>query len=91
MNPKRLFKFGCKQTQMNREAITERPRNAIHQPSEEKAAQISGFADFVLKQYEDRLLIKGIAHLTANSKAFDFLNDGPALYSEADVKGPYHG
>lgn len=91
MHLKRLFKFGYKQRRMTRQIIIENTVKVIHQLPEEKAKQISEFADFVLKQYEEQLLTKGIAHLTANSEAFDFLNDEPDLYSEADIKGPYNG
>lgn len=76
---------------MTRQAIIEHTLKVLHQLPEEKAAQISDFADFILKQYEEQLLTHGIAHLTANSKAFEFLNDEPDLYSEADIKGPYNG
>jgi hypothetical protein len=34
--------------------------------------EISDFTEFILKQYEEQLLPKGIAYLTSNSKAFEF-------------------
>ncbi len=45
----------------------------------------------MIKKYEDQLLTKGIAHLTSNSKAFEFLKDEEDLYTEADIKEPYSG
>jgi hypothetical protein len=76
---------------MTRQIIIERTLKAINQLPEEKAKEISDFADFIIKQYEDQLLTKGIAHLTSNSKAFEFLKDEEDLYTEADIKEPYSG
>lgn len=76
---------------MTRQTIIERTLKAINQLPEDKAEEISDFTDFVLKQYEEQLLTKGIAHLTTNSKAFEFLKDEEDLYTEADIKEPYNG
>ena len=76
---------------MTRQTIIERTLKVINQLPEDKAEEISDFADFVLKQYEEQLLTKGIAHLIANSKAFEFLKDEEDLYTEADIKEPYNG
>ena len=58
---------------------------------EDKAEEISDFAEFVMKQYEEQRLTKGIQQLTANSQAFDFLNNEEDLYTEADLKEVYNG
>ena len=76
---------------MNRQAIIERTVKAINKLPEDRAREISDFAEFVMKQYEDRVLTEGIAQLTVDSKAFDFLNAEEELYSEADIKEPYNG
>ena len=76
---------------MTRQAIIERTIKAINRLPEEKAEEISQFADFVSKRYEEYQLTQGIQKLTANSQAFDFLNDEEDLYSLADVKEPYNG
>jgi hypothetical protein len=76
---------------MTRQAIIERTLKAINQLPEEKAEEISDFADFVIKRYEEQRLTEGISQLTANSQAFDFLNDEEDLYSEADLKQVYNG
>lgn len=76
---------------MTRQAIIERTIKAINQLPEEKAEEISHFADFVSKRYEEYQLTQGIQKLTANSQAFDFLNDEEELYSLADIKEPYNG
>ena len=76
---------------MNRQAIIERTIKAINQLPEDKAEEISDFAEFVMKQYEEQRLTKGIQQLTANSQAFDFLNNEEDLYTEADLKEVYNG
>lgn len=76
---------------MTRQTIIERTLKAINQLPEEKAEEISDFADFILKQYEDQQLTKGITQLTANSKTFEFLKEEEDLYTEADIKEPYNG
>jgi hypothetical protein len=76
---------------MTRQAIIERTIKAINELPEDKAQQISDFADFVLKRYEEYQLTKGIQKLTSESSAFEFLNDEEDLYSVADLKEVYHG
>ena len=76
---------------MTRQAIIERTIKAINQLPEEKAEEISVFADFVIKRYEVHLLTQGIQQLTSDSQAFDFLHDDEDLYSMADLKEVYNG
>ena len=76
---------------MTRQAIIQRTVNAINQLPENKAEEISDFADFVTKRYEEYQLTQCIQTLTANSNAFDFLNDDEDLYSESDLKEVYNG
>ncbi len=76
---------------MTRKAIIERTLKAINQLPEEKAEEISDFAEFVMKQYEEQQLSKGIQRLTASSQTFEFLNDEEDLYTEEDLKEKYNG
>ncbi len=73
---------------MTRQAIIERTIKAINQLLKNKA-EISDFADFVSKRYEEFQLTQGIQKLTADSKAFDFFNNEEDLYSVADLKEVY--
>ena len=76
---------------MTRQAIIERTVKAINLLPEDKAEQISDFADFVSKRYEEQLIQQGIQMLTADSKSFDFLINEEDLYTEADLKEVYNG
>ena len=76
---------------MTRQAIIERTIKAINQLPEDKAEEISDFADFVSKRYEEYSMTQGIQKLIIDSQAFDFLHNEEDLYSEADLKEVYNG
>ena len=76
---------------MTRQAIIERTLKAINQLPEDKAEEISDFAEFMMKQYEEQQLSNGIQRLTADSQVFDFLKEEEDLYTEDDLKEKYNG
>lgn len=76
---------------MTRQIIIERTLKAINQLPEDKAEEISDFADFVFKRYEEQELTNGIQKLVSESKAFDFLNVEDDIYSIEDLKEVYNG
>ena len=76
---------------MTRQAIIDRTIKAINLLPEDKALEISDFADFVSKRYEEHIMTQGIQQLTSGSKAFDFLKEEEELYSIADLKEVYNG
>ena len=53
---------------------------------EDKAKEISDFADFLLQKHEDLALQEGIQTLQSQSEAFSFLNEEEEIYSAADIK-----
>lgn len=71
---------------LNKQAIIDRTLKAIHLLPVDKAEEISDFADFVSRRYEEQLLAQGIQQLAASSQAFQFLNNEEDLYTEADLK-----
>lgn len=73
---------------MTKQAIIEHTVNVINQLPEEKAVEISDFADFLIKRHEDVQLSKDLTNL-ASGKSFDFLNDEEDLYTESDIKEVY--
>lgn len=76
---------------MTRQAIIERTIRAINQLPEDKAEEISTFAEFIMKQYEEHNLTQGIQKMASGSAAFDFLNQEEDLYNESDLKERYDG
>ena len=75
---------------MNKQSIIDRTLRAINQLPEEKAEEISVFADFLIKRYEEQKLTEGIQKLTDNSQAFNFLNEEEDIYFEDDLKEIYN-
>lgn len=74
-----------------RQIIIDRTVKAINQVPDDKAEEISDFAEFVIKRYEEHRLTTGIQQLASDSQAFEFLNKEEDLYSEADLKEVYNG
>lgn len=66
---------------MTKQAIIERTVKIINQLPEDKAEEISDFADFVIKKFEDHRITENIQQLASKSQVFDFLNDEEDLYS----------
>lgn len=71
---------------MTKQAIIERTVKIINQLPESKAEEISDFADFVIKRYEEQALTQGIQHIISDSQSFYFLKNEEDLYSEKDLK-----
>jgi len=60
---------------MTKQAIIDRTIKIINQLPESKAEEISDFADFVIKRYEEQTLTEGIQNIVSTSQAFDFLDN----------------
>jgi hypothetical protein len=71
---------------MTQQKIIERTIEAIKQLPTEKAEEISDFADFVLKKFEEQSITGNIQKIVSDSKAFNFLSEEEELYSVKDVK-----
>ncbi len=71
---------------MTKQLIIEKTIKAINLLPEDKASEISDFADFISKHYEEHCLVQGIQQLSSNSEVFNFLKLEEDLYSEADLK-----
>ena len=66
---------------MTRQAIIEKTIKAINQLPEDKAEEISDFADFVIMKFEEARITESIQQLAAKSQVFDFLNEEEDHYS----------
>lgn len=76
---------------MSRKEIIERTVKAINQLPDDKAEEISVFADFLIKRYEDDKLTKGIEKLASENSSFDFLKSEDDIYTTDDLKEVYNG
>lgn len=75
---------------MKKKSIIEKTLYAINQLPEEKAEEISDFADFLMKQYESQRLTNDIQQLSSKSKTFDFLREEEDIYKVSDLKEVYN-
>lgn len=75
---------------MTRQAIIKRTIQVINKLPTEKACEISDFADYLIKKYEEQLLTVNIQKLVTESESFNFLNEEEELYSLTDLKERYH-
>jgi hypothetical protein len=75
---------------MTKDIIIERTLTAISQLPMDKAEEISDFADFIVKRYEEQCLTQGIQTLLSSSQTFDFLEKEEELYSLTDAKEVFH-
>ena len=71
---------------MTKQLIIEHTLKVINLLPNDKAEEISNFADFILKQYEEQHLNTGIQQLSINSKAFEFLEQEEDSYTLSDLK-----
>jgi hypothetical protein len=74
---------------MTREAIIQRTMEVISSLPSDKIEEVSDFADYILKKYDDRSLQQEMHALIEQSDTFSFLNDDEELYSTADLKELY--
>ena len=76
---------------MTKKIIIERTLKVINQLPDDKAEEISDFADFVFKRYEEQELTRDIQKLVTESQTFDFLMEEEEIYSISDLKEVYNG
>ncbi|TXD69704.1 hypothetical protein ESV24_07070 [Aequorivita lipolytica] len=74
---------------MTKEALIQKTIKRLSHLPTEKITEVLDFADCIAKKYEDDILQKGIATLTANSKTYGFLDDEEDLYTLNDLKAVY--
>ena len=75
---------------MTKQNIIARTLKAINELPIEKAEEISDFADFISKRFEDHRLTEAIQEYASTGKTFDFLIVEEDLYSEFDLKEVYN-
>ncbi len=75
---------------MKRQAIINRTVEVINLLPTNKASEISDFADFVIKKYEEQLLTENIQNLVSDSEVFNYLHEEEELYNVKDLKERYN-
>lgn len=71
---------------MTKEAIIQKTIQALQVLPQDKAEEVSDFAEFMLKKFEELTLQQGIQNLQSQSETFSFLIEEEDIYSPADIK-----
>jgi len=71
---------------MTKESLINKTLKTLTRLPNDKIKEISDYADFILKKYDEEVLQKGIEKIISNSKSFHFLNEEEDLYSIDDLK-----
>ncbi|GEO02642.1 hypothetical protein AAE02nite_03060 [Adhaeribacter aerolatus] len=74
---------------MTKQSLIERTIDNLAKLPEQKIKEVSDFTEFLLSKLDDQVITKGIQHLVADNKSFDFLKDEEDLYDEEDLKERY--
>ena len=75
---------------MTKQLIIEQTLKVFDKLPEDKVEEISDFADFILKKYEDATLLKNMEKSLSDSNTFSFLKDEEEIYTVSDVKKLYN-
>jgi hypothetical protein len=74
---------------MNKEQLITEIFQKVNMLPDENIQEINHFAEFLLSKIDDKILLGGIAEMSAKSKAFEFLNDEEDDYSVNDISENY--
>jgi len=74
---------------MTKETLIKRTFSTLSKLPQDKVKEVSDFADFILKKYDEEILQKGIEELVSNSKIYSFLEEEEDLYTFEDLKEKY--
>jgi hypothetical protein len=74
---------------MSKETLIKKTFNTLSKLPQDKVKEVSDFADFILKKYDEEIMQKGIEKLVSSSKTYDFLKDEEDLYTVEDLKETY--
>ena len=75
---------------MTKQIMIERTLKIFNQLPDEKVEEISNFADFILKRYEESTLLKDMQKIVSEGNAFNFLEHEKDLYVMTDLKKVYN-
>jgi hypothetical protein len=74
---------------MTRDAIIQKTVDVLSVLPADKIEEVSDFADYILKKYDERILQQEMHALIEQSDTFNFLKEEEDLYSISDLKEQY--
>jgi hypothetical protein len=74
---------------MTKEAIIQKTMEVLQALPADKIEEVSDFADYILKKYDDRILQQGMQALIEKSDTFNFVEEEQEIYTVKDLKERY--
>ena len=74
---------------MTKEAIIQKTMEVLQALPADKIEEVSDFADYILRKYDDRLLQQGMQALIEKSDTFNFVEEEQEIYTVKDLKERY--
>jgi len=74
---------------MTKEILIKKTLQSLSKLPKEKVREVSDFADYILKKYDEEVLQKGIEIIVSKSDYYDLLKSEDDLYTVEDLKEKY--
>ncbi|MBW6478876.1 MAG: hypothetical protein K0B37_05555 [Bacteroidales bacterium] len=74
---------------MTKETLIKETLKTLSKLPDMKVKEVSDFAFFLLKKYDEEILQSGIENLVSKSQTYSFLKDEEDLYTVEDLKEKY--
>ena len=74
---------------MTKETLIKKTLQSLSKLPKEKVREVSDFADYILKKYDEEVLQKGIEIIVSKSDYYDLLKSEDDLYTVEDLKEKY--
>jgi hypothetical protein len=71
---------------MTKKALIDKTLEVIQKLPNDQVNEVSNFADFLYKKYEDNLILENISKIASESQSFKFLDEQEDLYKPSDLK-----
>jgi len=74
---------------MTRESLIKTTINNLSKLPDDRIRAVADFTEFLLSKVDDTVMVEGIRKLSAQLKAFQFLEEDEELYTRSDLKEVY--
>lgn len=74
---------------MSKTGLIQQTIHTLEKLPTEKVSEVTDFADYLLKKFEEDALQNGIEQMIINSEAFQFLQEDQEVYTTKDLKEKY--
>jgi hypothetical protein len=74
---------------MTKELLIDKTVKTLNQLPDDKIKSVADFAEYLVKKYEDEVLVNGISKMTSEVKTYEFLESEEDLYTVKDLKEKY--